>query len=76
MARVVLSKPEFAAMQSDYVFVHIDIDKEPDTARRFVVRGIPDMRILNAEGKQIHDVSTTWDMNEVLREMRQALKKR
>jgi len=73
---VVLSKPEFAAMQSDYVFVHIDIDKERDTARRFGVRGIPDMRILDAEGEEIHDVSTTWDLDEVLGEMNQALKNR
>lgn len=73
---MVLSKPELAAMQSDYVFVHIDIDKERETAARFRVRGIPDMRILNAEGEEIHDVSTTWDLNEVLGEMKQALKKR
>lgn len=73
---MVLSKPEFAAMQSDYVFVHIDIDKERDTASRFGVRGIPDMRILDAEGEEIHDVSTTWDLDEVLGEMNQALKNR
>lgn len=63
-------------MQSDYVFVHIDIDKERATAQRFRVNGIPDMRILNADGKEIHDVSTTWDLNEVLSEMKQALRHR
>lgn len=73
---MVLSKPDLAAMQNDYVFVHIDIDKERDTARRFGVRGIPDMRILDADGREIHDVSTTWDLNEVLAEMKQALRHR
>lgn len=73
---MVLSKPEFATMQSDYVFVRIDIDRERETAARFGVHGIPDMRILNADGEEIHDVSTTWDLDKVIDEMKQALAKR
>ena len=47
---------EFKAKAKDFVFVHIDTDKQPAVAARFGVGGIPDLRFLTNDGTEVHKV--------------------
>lgn len=39
-----------AELQKDFVTVHINISKDPDTAGALEVMAVPDVRILNPKG--------------------------
>ena len=47
---------EFKAKAKDFVFVHIDTDKQPSVSARFGVGGIPDLRFLTSDGTEVHKV--------------------
>ena len=45
---------EFKAKAKDCVFVHIETEKQPAVAARFGVGGIPDLRYLTNDGKEVN----------------------
>ncbi|MDQ2985851.1 MAG: thioredoxin family protein [Armatimonadota bacterium] len=50
------STEEFKAKAKDFVFVHIDTDKQKAVAQRFGIGGIPDLRFLTNDGTEVHKV--------------------
>lgn len=50
------STEEFKAKAKDFVFVHIDVDKQPAVKQRFGVGPIPDLRFLTNDGTEVHKV--------------------
>ena len=56
------------------MFVHIDTDDDPATARKFGVSGIPDTRFLTNDGKQVHKFVGYGGVSHVLGEMSKARK--
>lgn len=53
MDKVTFSDERVQALLSQYVLVKVDTDKHPDLARSFGVVGLPDIRLLNSEGKEL-----------------------
>lgn len=49
----VFPTPEFARAAEGFVLVKIDIDEHPDLAKRFRVDGIPDIKVLDADGNVV-----------------------
>lgn len=57
MRKETLSHPEVIALMNErFVAVQVDTDKEPDIARAYRVRGIPDTWILHPDEKPIGNV--------------------
>ena len=53
MLRDTFSDAKVAARLKQCVFVKIDTDKHPELAKRFGVVGLPDVRFLSPEGKEV-----------------------
>ena len=53
MLRDTFSDAKVAARLQQCVFVKIDTDKHPELAKRFGVVGLPDVRFLSPEGKEV-----------------------
>ena len=51
-----LPDPRVAMLLEDFVFLTIDTDEYPALAQKFGVVGMPDIRILSPEGKEIRQV--------------------
>lgn len=49
----VFPTPEFASAAEGFVLVKIDIDEQPDLAKEFKVDGIPDIKVLDANGNVV-----------------------
>jgi thiol:disulfide interchange protein len=55
------SDPAVAKALESYQTVKIDIDKQPDTAARYQIRGIPRMIVLNPDGSVQRDEAGGMD---------------
>lgn len=49
----VLANPEYADLMSRFELVGINVDNHGELAEKYGVQGIPDVRILNSDGKQV-----------------------
>lgn len=54
--RNVFPTAEFKAMAKYFVFCDIDTDEQPALARQYGVSGIPDLRFLTKDGREVHKV--------------------
>ena len=63
------SKDEVKFVMESYVPVKIDIDKNPEIASRFGITSIPNMFILDANGKIIHQFSGYHTAKDLLEEI-------
>lgn len=53
MLRETFQDPKVAPLLKQCVFVTVDTDKHPDLSSRFGVVGLPDVRLLSPEGKEV-----------------------
>ncbi|HMS54336.1 MAG TPA: thioredoxin domain-containing protein [Fimbriimonadaceae bacterium] len=72
LKREVFGTEEFKEMGKYFVFVDIDTDHNPGIAKQFNVSGIPDIRFLTADGKEIHKVVGYGGKASFLAEMNKA----
>lgn len=63
------SKDEVKFIMENYVPVKIDIDANKDVAARYGITSIPNMFILDANGKIVHQFSGYHNANELIREI-------
>lgn len=54
--RDVFPKPAFIKATKDVILVDIDTDKQPQLAQKFKVQGIPDIRFLAPNGREVGKV--------------------
>lgn len=72
LKKEVFGTEEFKAMGKYFVFVDIDTDHNPGIAKQFNVSGIPDIRFLTADGREIHKVVGYGGKASFLAEMNKA----
>jgi thiol:disulfide interchange protein len=63
---------EFSDAAKDYVLVDIDIDQQQDLAQKYQVDSIPDIRILDADGKEVGKVVGYGGAEPLLSELKRA----
>jgi thiol:disulfide interchange protein len=73
--RQVFPTKEFKAAAKDFILVEIDTDDQPRVARAYAISGIPDIRLLTPEGKQL-DKIVGFDPDRLLQSMAKAQKNR
>ncbi len=56
MTRDVFPDPRVATLLEGFVFLTIDTDEYPELAQEFGVVGIPDIRILSPQGKELRKI--------------------
>lgn len=66
---------QFKAKAEDFILVKIDVDKDPKTADKYKVRGIPDIQFLAADGSVKHRATGFRGTEGLLSEMETAMTK-
>jgi thiol-disulfide isomerase/thioredoxin len=75
LGKEVLSSGEYDDMLSHFEVVKVNVDRHRGLADKFEVQGIPDVRILSADGDQIDRIMGYGGAKAFLAELERALKK-
>lgn len=73
MIRNVFPDPRVARLLEGFVFLTIDTDEYPALAKRFRVLGMPDIRILSPDGKEVRQLLGFQDAETFAEELRSSL---
>ena len=73
MIRETFPDPRVAGLLDNFVFVTIDTDAYPALAQRFGVVGMPDIRILSPEGKELRHLLGFHDAESFAAELQASL---
>ena len=76
MDKVTFSDERVQALLSQSILVKVDTDKHPDLARSFGVVGLPDIRLLNSEGKELQKLRGFQSPDQMKNALRSVLPKK
>jgi thiol:disulfide interchange protein len=72
MEQETFSNKEFIVNSEDWVMAKIDVDKDPDTAAKYGIEGLPTLAVLHSDGKPVAGVSGYHNAGELKQFMQAA----